>query len=80
MDDGSEKRIYEIDANTIEKISGSAPSNADFSNEEIAHLMHGEQIDVAKVMSSSDSLSNLFMTDFSNLEALARVMDVLDKI
>ena len=42
MDDGSEKRIYEIDANTIEKISGSAPSNADFSNEEIVKFESDE--------------------------------------
>ncbi|MBQ3819692.1 single-stranded DNA-binding protein [bacterium] len=42
MDDGSEKRIYEIDANTIEKISGSAPSNADFSSEEIVKFESDE--------------------------------------
>ena len=35
MDDGSEKRIYEIDANTIEKISGEAPTSANYGTEEI---------------------------------------------
>ena len=37
MDDGSEKRIYEIDANLIEKLGegAMAPSNANFATEEI---------------------------------------------
>jgi len=37
MDDGSEKRIYEIDANSIEKLGegAMAPSNANFATEEI---------------------------------------------
>ena len=38
MDDGSEKRIYEIDANTIEKLGEGAiapSSNANFGTEEI---------------------------------------------
>ena len=32
--DGSEKRIYEIDANAIEKLSGSTFSNSDFGTSE----------------------------------------------
>jgi len=35
MDDGSEKRIYEIDATTIEKLSGEAPTSANYGTEEI---------------------------------------------
>lgn len=36
MDDGSEKRIYEIDANTIEKLGeGAAASNSNYGTEEI---------------------------------------------
>ncbi len=36
MDDGTEKRIYEIDANTIEKLGeGSTSSNSDYGTEEI---------------------------------------------
>ncbi len=37
MDDGSEKRIYEIDANTIEKLGegAMAPSSSKFGTEEI---------------------------------------------
>ena len=35
MDDGSEKRIYEIDASTIEKLSGEAPSPANYGTEDI---------------------------------------------
>ena len=36
MDDGTEKRIYEIDANTIEKLGeGSTFSNSDYGTEEI---------------------------------------------
>lgn len=37
MDDGSEKRIYEIDANTIEKLGegAMAPSSSNYGTEEI---------------------------------------------
>ena len=48
MDDGSEKRIYEIDANTIEKMGASSASNSDFGTEEIIKFesddMSGELI------------------------------------
>lgn len=48
MDDGSEKRIYEIDANTIEKMGASSTSNSDFGTEEIVKFesddMSGELI------------------------------------
>ena len=48
MDDGSEKRIYEIDANTIEKMGVSSASNSDFGTEEIVKFesddMSGELI------------------------------------
>lgn len=50
MDDGSERKIYEIDANTIEKMGGSsnAPRSADngeivkFAQEEFADELIGE--------------------------------------
>ncbi len=35
MDDGSEKRIYEIDASTIEKMGESTPTASNFGTEEI---------------------------------------------
>ena len=35
MDDGSEKRIYEIDASTIEKMGETSSSSAKFGTEEI---------------------------------------------
>ncbi len=35
MDDGSEKRIYEIDANTIEKMGSDTSSSSKFGTEEI---------------------------------------------
>jgi single-stranded DNA-binding protein len=35
MDDGSDKKIYEIDASTIEKLSGEAPSSVNYGTEEI---------------------------------------------
>ena len=35
MDDGSEKRIYEIDANTIERMGEASSINSDFGTEEI---------------------------------------------
>ena len=48
MDDGSEKRIYEIDANTIEKMGASSVSSSDFGTEEIVKFesddMSGELI------------------------------------
>lgn len=48
MDDGSEKRIYEIDANNIEKMGASSASNSDFGTEEIVKFesddMSGELI------------------------------------
>lgn len=48
MDDGSEKRIYEIDANTIEKMGASSASSSDFGTEEIVKFesddMSGELI------------------------------------
>lgn len=48
MDDGSEKRIYEIDANIIEKMGASSASNSDFGTEEIVKFesddMSGELI------------------------------------
>lgn len=45
MDDGSEKRIYEIDANTIEKMgasSGSSTSSKGKNNEEIVKFAQEE--------------------------------------
>lgn len=45
MDDGSEKRIYEIDANTIEKmgaVGGSSPSSKGKNNEEIVKFSQEE--------------------------------------
>lgn len=35
MDDGTEKRIYEIDANTIERMGEASSVNSDFGTEEI---------------------------------------------
>lgn len=42
MDDGSERKIYEIDAATIEKMSGSAPTPQNSSNEEIVKFAQEE--------------------------------------
>ena len=48
MDDGSDKRIYEIDANSIEKISGESSSstqssgNSKFGTEEIIKFESGD--------------------------------------
>lgn len=43
MEDGSERRIYEIDANTIEKISGNfAATSAKSNNEEIVKFAQEE--------------------------------------
>lgn len=43
MNDGSEKKVYEIDANTIEKMDGSAPSfDRSSDNEEIVKFAQEE--------------------------------------
>ncbi len=41
MDDGSERKIFEIDANTIEKMGGSAPVKSN-NNEEIVKFAQEE--------------------------------------
>ena len=53
MDDGSEKRIYEIDANTIEKMSGGASSSADYSSSEDI-VKFGETEDMNELMSEDE--------------------------
>ena len=53
-DDGSEKRIYEIDANTIEKMSGSsASSNSDYGTEEIVKF---ESDDISNELINEDEI------------------------
>ena len=51
MDDGSEKRIYEIDANTLERM-GEA-SNSDFGTEEIVKF---ESDDMANELINEDEI------------------------
>ena len=53
MDDGSEKRIYEIDANTIEKMGESSASNSDFATEEIVKF---ESDDVSGELNNEDEI------------------------
>lgn len=45
MEDGSERKIYEIDANTIEKMDGSAVSSSVNSNDEIVKFAQEEFVD-----------------------------------
>ena len=52
MDDGTEKRIYEIDANTIEKM-GATSSNSDFGTEEIVKF---ESDDMANELINEDEI------------------------
>ena len=52
-DDGSEKRIYEIDANSIEKMGEGAVSNSDFGTEEIVKF---ESDDVANELINEDEI------------------------
>lgn len=42
MDDGSERKIYEIDANTIEKMGGAGVSTKSNNNEEIVKFAQEE--------------------------------------
>jgi len=55
MDDGSEKRIYEIDANTIEKLGAGAvaPSSSNFGTEEIVKF---ESDDFANELIGEDEI------------------------
>ena len=53
MDDGSEKRIYEIDANTIEKMGESSASNSDFGTEEIVKF---ESDDMSNELINEDEI------------------------
>lgn len=52
MDDGTEKRIYEIDANTIENI-GATTSNSDFGTEEIVKF---ESDDMSNELINEDEI------------------------
>lgn len=53
MDDGSEKRIYEIDANTIEKMGEASVSNSDFGTEEIVKF---ESDDISNELINEDEI------------------------
>lgn len=54
MDDGSEKRIYEIDANTIERLSDEgAPVNQKFGTEEIVKF---ESDDMSNELINEDEI------------------------
>lgn len=44
MDDGSEKRIYEIDANTIERMGETVSVNSDFGTEEIVRFESDDMV------------------------------------
>ena len=53
MDDGSEKRIYEIDANTIEKLDGSASAATSYDTEDIVKF---ESDEVANELIGEDEI------------------------
>lgn len=53
MDDGSEKRIYELDANTIEKMNGEALSSTDYSSSEDV-VKFGETEDMNELISEDE--------------------------
>lgn len=53
MDDGSEKRIYEIDANTIERMGEGSVTNSDFGTEEIVKF---ESDDMANELINEDEI------------------------
>jgi single-strand DNA-binding protein len=53
MDDGSDKKIFEIDANTIEKMGGTSSSNANFGTEEIVKF---ESDDLSNELINEDEI------------------------
>ena len=52
-DDGAERRIYEIDANTIEKLGESTVSNSNFGTEEIVKF---ESDDISNELINEDEI------------------------
>lgn len=52
-DDGAEKRIYEIEASTIEKMGGSVSTNSDFGTEEIVKF---ESDDMSNELINEDEI------------------------
>ena len=53
MDDGSDKKIFEIDANTIEKMGGASSSNANYGTEEIVKF---ESDDLSNELINEDEI------------------------
>lgn len=53
MDDGSEKRIYEIEANTIEKMGASSDVSSDFGTDEIVKF---ESDDLSNELINEDEI------------------------
>ncbi len=53
MDDGSEKRIFEIEASTIERMGASASVNSDFGTEEIVKF---ESDDMSNELINEDEI------------------------
>ena len=53
MDDGSEKRIYEIDANTIERMGAESSVSSDFGTEEIVKF---ESDDMSNELINEDEI------------------------
>lgn len=53
MDDGSEKKIFEIDANTIEKMGGVSSSNSNYGTEEIVKF---ESDDLSNELINEDEI------------------------
>ena len=52
-DDGAERKIYEIDANTIEKMGEASASNSDFGTEEIVKF---ESDDISNELINEDEI------------------------
>lgn len=53
MDDGSEKRIYEVDANTVEKLGEGSVSSSNYGTEEIVKF---ESDDISEELIGEDEI------------------------
>ena len=53
MDDGSEKKIFEIEANTVEKMGATSTSNANYGTEEIVKF---ESDDLSNELINEDEI------------------------
>ena len=78
---GAERRIYEIDANTIEMMGGSAPASSSAnSNEEIVtrnFLLQGKPDGILNIIDATNIERNLFLSRLSLIHSIILIKNLL---